>query len=211
MDFTDVYEEANSWIEMKEFEYPVVIDKKRNDEIKKAFNFKNNFKVSRLLFYNLNSFLRNVRKELNQKEFEEGDKIVGRTLLGGFTYTPYENLDKNFWSKNNYKVGINNIMTNVKSISDEAKKINSEFYIVIYPWPDTLEYGEKYFNWQQFASDLCEFSNCTKLINAFPEFNEIKNKYTHWKKEIYILQDLHLNSRGHDLLSELIYENAFKD
>ena len=49
MDFTDVYEEANVWIKMKEFEYPVIIDKKKHDEIRKNFNFKNNFNVSIIL------------------------------------------------------------------------------------------------------------------------------------------------------------------
>ena len=88
--------------------------------------------------------------------------------------------------------------------------INSEFYIVIYPWPETLEYGEKYFSWQEFAADLCQFTSCTKLINAFPKFNKIKSQFPYWKKEIYILQDIHFNENGHRLLTEIIYRNAFE-
>ena len=134
---------------------------------------------------------------------------MGKTLWASFTYTPYKDLNKKFWSKKDFKAGINNIMINVKSISEMANNINSEFYIIIYPWPDTLEYGEKYFNWQKFGLELCQFSNCTKLINAFPEFNKIKSKFYYWKKEIYILQDLHLNAQGHRLMSEFIYEQVF--
>ena len=209
MDYTDVYEEANAWIQMKEFEYPVISDKKRYEEVKKNYNFKNNFKISRLLIYNLNKSIRNIKKDINKKKFEADDKIIGSTSWANFTYKPYEELDKKFWSKNNFKVGINNIKTNIKEISEMANMINSEFYIVIYPWPETLEYGEKFFSWQKFGSELCQFTNCTKLINAFPKFNKIKNQFSYWKKEIYILQDLHLNENGHRLLAEIIHRNAF--
>ena len=100
-------------------------------------------------------------------------------------------------------------MKNVKLISIMAKEINSSFYIVIYPWPETLEYGEKYFSWQDFASALCQFSKCTKLINSFPQFYNIKSEFLHWKKEYYNLQDIHLNARGDSLLADVIYNDIF--
>ena len=165
--------------------------------------------MSRLLFYNLNKSFRNLRKEINQKKFEEEDKIIGKTLWGSFTHMPYEKLDKDFWAQNDFKVGINNITTNMKSISEMANLINSEFYIVVYPWPETLEYGEEYFSWQKFAAEVCQLSNCTKLINAFPEFIKIKNQFSYWKKEIYFLVDIHLNANGNRLLAEIIYRDAF--
>ena len=49
-----------------------------------------------------------------------------------------------------------------------------------------------------------------KLINAFPEFKKIKEKYTYWKKEIYSLNDVHLNSNGNSILAEIIYKEALK-
>ena len=91
-----------------------------------------------------------------------------------------------------------------------ASEIKSDFYIVVYPWAETLEYGEKYFNWQNFSQELCVFSNCTKLISAFSEFLKIKENFTYWKKEIYFLQDIHLNAKGNRILAEIIYEEAFK-
>ena len=209
MDFTDVYEEANAWLKKKEFDYPVISDEKRHEEVKKIFNFKNNFKITRLLAYNLNKLIRDTRKELNQRKFETVDKHIGPTSWAKFTYTPFDELDKTFWSKNNFLIGVDNIKINVKEISDIAKKISSEFYIVIYPWPETLEYGEKYFSWQKLGKDVCYLSNCTKLINTFPEFHEIKNKFSYWKKEIYILQDIHLNKKGHQILANTINKKAF--
>ena len=210
MDLTDVHDESNRWIEIDEFKYPVILDNKIQEEIKKVFTFRNNFKMTRLLIYNLNALFRNARKSFNQSNFEELDKIIGKTQWGNFTHTPYEELDKNFWIKNDYKTGIKNIKKNVKSISEMAREINSEFYIVIYPWAETLEYGEKYFSWQKFSTHLCQFSSCTKVVNAFPEFKKIKKNYTFWKKEIYILDDLHLNANGNQMLAEIIYKEAFK-
>lgn len=209
MDLTDVHDESNRWIQNKDFEYPVILDETIHKEIKKIFDYKNNFKMTRLLIYNLNKLFRNFRKDIYQKKFEENDMFIGKTHWGSFTHTSYEELDKSIWLQNDFKVGIKNIMINVKSISQMAKKVNSEFYIVIYPWPETLEYGEKYFNWQQFSSELCQYADCTKLVNAFPAINKIKNKYTYWKKEIYLLQDVHFNAYGNHILAETIYKEAF--
>ena len=210
MDITDVHDESNRWIKKEELEYPVIIGKEIGEEIEKAFNYKKHFKMTRIAIYNLNKIMRNLRKEINKKNFIEEDKIIGKTHGGSFTHTPYDKLDKDFWSHNDYKNGIVSIKNNVKLISDEANKINSDFYIVIYPWPETLEYGEEYFSWQNFAFELCEFSKCKKLISAFPEFKKVKKKFTHWKKEIYFLNDIHFNVKGNRILADIIYHEALK-
>ena len=166
--------------------------------------------MTRIVIYNLNKIMRNLRKEINKKKFTEEDKVIGKTHLGSFTHTPYDKLDKDFWSHSDYKKGTVSIKNNVKLISDEANKINSDFYIVIYPWPETLEYGEEYFSWQNFAFELCEFSKCKKLISAFPEFKKVKRQFTHWKKEIYLLNDIHFNVKGNRILANIIYDEALK-
>ena len=62
MDLTDVHDESNRWIEIDEFKYPVILDNKIQEEIKKVFTFRNNFKMTRLLIYNLNAlFIARVR------------------------------------------------------------------------------------------------------------------------------------------------------
>tara|TARA_Y100000031_G_C8050853_1_gene306113 strand:- start:193 stop:699 length:507 start_codon:yes stop_codon:yes gene_type:complete len=167
--------------------------------------------MTRLFIYNLNIFFRDIRKIINKKKFEKRDKIIGFTNWGNFTHTPYKNLDKNVWSENDFKVGINNINNNVKLISNMAKEINSDFYIVIFPWPETLEFGEKYFSWQNYAFNLCEYTQCTKLINTFPEFIKKKEQSIYWKKELYQLEDIHFNAKGNNLLSDIIYKQAFQN
>ena len=210
MDITDVDDEANRWVEKNELEYPVIFNSEVEYEIKKTFNYKKHFKMTRLLIYNLNKASRNLRKNINKKKFIEEDKIIGKTYGGSFTHTSYDKLNKKFWSRNDYKVGLKNIKNSVKLISDLADNINSEFYIVIFPWPETLEYGESFFSWQNLGLELCKFSNCKKLINAFPEFEKVKKKYTYWKKEIYFLNDIHLNQNGNIILAETIYNEALK-
>ena len=209
MDYTDVHDEANRWTKINDVEYPVILDEKTQEEIKRASKIKGHFKITRLLIYNLNKSIRNIRKDLNKKNFEEDDKIIGKTSWASFTHTPFEDLDKKFWSQNDFDVGIKNIMKNVKLISNMAKEINSDFYIVIYPWPETLEYGEKHFSWQEFASKLCQFSKCSKLINSFPKFYNIKRELLYWKKEYYNLQDIHLNAKGNRVLADVIYKDIF--
>ena len=36
-----------------------------------------------------------------------------------------------------------------------ANSINADLYIVIYPLPDTLEYGQNKFHWEKFSENLC--------------------------------------------------------
>ena len=211
LDITDVHDESNRWIKMEKIDYPVIINKEVGEEIKKTFNYKKHFKMTRLLIYNLNKIIRNLRKDIKEKQFIEEDKIIGKTFAGSFTHTPYEELNKNFWLHNDYKKGILNIKSNIKLISDIAYKNNSDFYIVIYPWPEALEYGEKYFSWQNFGIELCKFSKCKKLVNAFPEFKKIKDGFIHWKKEIYLLNDIHFNANGNAVLADVIYNEVLKN
>lgn len=211
MDLTDVHDESNRWIKIQEFDHPVILDKTTHNLIEKDFNLKANFKMTKLLAYSVNKLLRDLRKTINRKEFEKRDKIIGFTKLGSFTHIPYEDLDKNTWSENDFKVGIENINKHVKLISNIAREINSDFYIVIFPWPETLHYGEKHFNWQDYGSNLCKFVKCTRLINTFPEYHKKKEQLNYWKKELYHLEDIHFNAKGSSLLSDIIYNEAFKN
>ena len=66
------------------------------------------------------------------------------------------------------RLGLSKIKKNLNEMQTLAKKFSSEFYIVIYPWAETLEYGQKQFNWSEFGNDLCSIKEC-KLIDAIPE------------------------------------------
>ena len=75
---------------------------------------------------------------------------------------------------------------NIIKISEIAKKNNSEFYLIIMPWPDTLNYGQTTFNWESYTNNLCFQTNCNKVINLFPKFREIKENDKDWLDFIYL-------------------------
>ena len=45
--------------------------------------------------------------------------------------------------------------------------------MVIYPFGETIEYGQKVFNWENFSKKLCSNSDCI-LVNTFDQFRERK-------------------------------------
>ena len=77
------------------------------------------------------------------------------------------------------------------------------------PWPDTLNFGQTFFNWENFAKNLCEINKCTKLINIFPEFKKIKEHNKDWLQKIYLHNDIHLTKLGNKLLAEKIIAESF--
>ena len=94
----------------------------------------------------------------------------------------------------------------LKKISKFAKKNNSEFYVVIYPWAETLEFGQQKFNWSYFVNSICDNETC-KLIDAIPAFNDYKNKNIDWSTELYFLNDEHFNEKGANLLYKTVLKN----
>ena len=84
-----------------------------------------------------------------------------------------------------------------------AQNFSSEFYIVAYPWAETLQYGQKEFNWSNFAKSLCVIKNC-KSIDAFKEFNKYKRENINWNNQLYFVGDEHFNKFGAKLLSQTV-------
>ena len=73
-----------------------------------------------------------------------------------------EDTDQKLWKPFGFDKSISKIKKNFKEISLLASSINADLYIVIYPWPDTLEYGQNKFNWEKFSKNLCNNVSCTK-------------------------------------------------
>ena len=98
---------------------------------------------------------------------------------------------------------------NLHEISALSDDLNSELYIVIFPWAETLQYGQNSFNWENYVIKTCNDINCTKLINLFPKFRELNNSSTNWRKELYLADDIHLSEKGHDILYRIISKVIF--
>lgn len=215
LDITDVHDESNRWMNISGIDQPVIINENINKEIKKKISIKGNFRTSRFLAYIVNNNVRNFKKEIIAL-FTPKQNIIDNkgTYWGSFTHTPQEDLYKdkrfsNLW-KNNYEIGLDLIKEKIISISKLSDNLNAEFYIVIHPWKESIELGQKEFNWVNYSNQLCILSKCTKLINFFDDVEEIKNNNLHWKRKLYFYKDVHFNEIGNQLYAEKIFTEAFR-
>ena len=139
--------------------------------------------------------------------------MVG-TYWGSFTHTSQNQLSQNqyylnLW-KNDFNFGLTKINSYIKKIAKLSEEQDAEFYISIHPWRETIELGQAHFNWEKYSEELCNLSNCKKIINFFDKVREIKEKNLNWKTKLYFKNDLHFNREGNQLYSEKIFIEAFK-
>ena len=77
------------------------------------------------------------------------------------------------------------------------------------PWPDTLNFGQKIFNWENYINNLCKQSSCDGVINLFSEFENIKLKENDWLEKIYLKDDIHLTPLANKIVAEKIINESF--
>ncbi len=203
LDFSDVIDEAGRWYLDPETNIPRLRNK---THIKKESFVDKNFKLVKNIFVYINYNLRTFRSYL-KKEIANSDKIK-TSIQSNFTYTDLNLLDQRFWEKDYFNNGIKSIERNFDEFKSISKKNNFDIYLVIYPWAETLEFGQEKFNWSKFANKLCNSENCF-VIDAIPEFISYKQKNNNWIRELYFLNDEHFNAFGAKLLSEIVI-NYFK-
>ena len=181
---TDVHDESNRWLNVGNSNMPVIIDESIENEIKETFDARENFRTTRFLSYLINKNVRNLRKKINNYFLPPDSKnLIGSgTYWGKFTHTSHSKLkeDKeynNLWP-NDFELGLQNIKIKLKEISDVLKPYDTELYIVIHPWRETLELGQAELNWEEFAGEVCVLSGCKKVISLFDEVRKIKNLNT---------------------------------
>jgi len=215
LDLTDVHDESNRWSNIENIDMPVLIDPNVKNEIKNILGIKKKFRTSRFLSYLINKNIRNFRKKIKNTfaENERAKSDTRGTFWGNFTHRKLIDLEndaiyKNMWP-NDFNIGLKNIKLKLKQISDLIKPYNAKFYIVIHPWRETIEYGQSEFNWELFANEICILTKCSKLISAFDDVRDLKEKNSLWKTEIYFKKDLHFNKKGNDLYSNRIFLEAF--
>jgi len=119
------------------------------------------------------------------------------TVLSGGTDWNLEAEDSNFKEQKIL------FLNNIKEMSEISKFHNSEFYLVIYPWAETLEYGQKEFNWSKYASNLCTKYKCI-TIDTIPYFQKYMNINKNWVSDLYFKGDEHFNKGGAKLLGDAV-------
>ena len=207
LDFTDIFEEVDRWDYKINYIHPILKNSTQfnNENINKDNDFKyNNFKGSIFIAQTINNFFRSIKLYYKQKT-KKNPIIPGQTDLASFLYLGLDELNEA--AKKSFKeMSLANrsekIAETVLKISKLSKEIGSDFYIIIYPWPDTLQYGQKSFNWVNYSNNMCSKVNCKKLINTFNEFDKIKNSNKEWLKKLFILEDLHFNEFGNSVIAK---------
>ena len=203
LDISDLLQESFRWeydIRNNRPNLITEIPKKKEKKNSGWVKFKReNFKGYRLLTFHTREFFRSIKNRPENKKQE-----IIKTHWGEFTYTDKKNLRKEYWQPLNFDEALEKMNNNLYEISALSAKMKSELYIVIFPWAETLQYGQSAFNWENYMIQTCDDINCTKLINLFPKFRELKSSSINWRKELYLTDDIHLNEKGHEILYRII-------
>ena len=206
LDLTDIFDEGSRWFINKKDGKPNM----PNDDVFQSSNKKESFKKKNLKISNefaalTNKNLRILRSKI-QNTFKKDNQVsfdVKTSFQGQFTYTKLSNLNKIFWTEEIFENGLYKIEKNINLISKIAKELKSEFYLIIYPWAETLEYGQSEFSWSKFGKQLCLNNKC-KLIDTIPNFIEYKEYNKNWVNELYFVRDEHFNKGGAKLISDSV-------
>ncbi len=210
LDLSDVFEEASIWKNDKNYDHPILRNERNLNEDEKKLSFKDkNFKASRFIARKINNFFRKLR--LSNYNSSNLKKIPGNSGWGNFIFTELSETDQSLWHPIGFEAAIKKIDNNFLSIGKIASQMKADFYIIIYPWPDTIYNGQKKFNWEKYSSNLCKISNCKKLINLFPDFNNIRKNNANWLNKLFIAGDLHITPFGQKLISKKIIQEGFNE
>ncbi len=202
LSLSDILNETSIWGDYDN-EKPVLI----NDDIfiqnqsNEKFH-KRNFKLSRSLILNLRNKLRSVKNEE-----KENKKKVRTTVQAGFTYMPLINL-KNNYTDETFNLGKNKIKERINQMINLSKKYKIEFYLAIFPFADTLEYGQSYFDWEKYSKELCPRISC-KFVNSFFDYKQYKNIDDSWYEKLFFVGDEHFTELGHLILAERFTSEIF--
>lgn len=211
LDLSDIYDEGKRWVDTNDNSKPLLTyDTSKNWKPDKKFTHKN-FQISRLIASKLNYNTRIIKNKIKNLDNSNNEKEqVKKSFQGEFTYKNLENLNKRFWSDKIFFTGVKKIKEKVEQISHISKNYKSEFYIVVYPWGETLVHGQKAFSWENFGNELCSNNRCI-LVNTFPAFESKKNIDRFWYSNLYFIGDEHLNPKGNLFLSKILEREVFKD
>ena len=205
LDMTDIYDAAHRWRIIANTKSPVLKSKHTNKKISDWKKMQSsNFKGSKILVFHARNFLRYLRLKIRSTNMGNKDGAL-KTEVANYTYVDLEKRSPlNYLSPDDFERGTSIIDLYFAKINDLAKRNNAKLYLMIFPWPETLVYGQEKFNWENFNINLCKKNNCSKVINLFDDFRSIKRVNKNWKNLIYIDDDVHFNKFGNNLIANKI-------
>jgi hypothetical protein len=166
------------------------------------------FKISVFIASKINF---NLRSYISYKKnnIETDKNKIKKSFQGQFTYTNIKELNNVYWTEEIFNNGILNIKKYISLISGIARSKEIELLVVIYPWAETIEFGQKEFDWEKFGETLCDNNKC-KLINTFPYFKDYAKKNINWSQDLYFIKDEHFNEKGNIIIAKILEENLIK-
>jgi len=208
LDLTEVAD-AGRWIFIPNSKSPVLQGREINKEISNWKKIKNsNFKGTRIIAFHLRNFLRYLKIRFKTSRSNLKDTAL-KSDTANFTYTELTDHPE-YRNKLFFLNSLEIINKYFNKISNLAKKNNSELYIMVYPWPETLIHGQNKFNWENFSKELCLKNKCQKSISLFDDFKMIKKNNDNWKDLIYIKDDIHMKKFGNNIIANKIF-NEIRD
>tara|TARA_B110000444_G_C18841608_1_gene599324 strand:- start:804 stop:1898 length:1095 start_codon:yes stop_codon:yes gene_type:complete len=210
LDMTDVLDEATRWTyDNNKNEVKLSNNRVFLHEQNKKKDFKNkNFKLLKNITSYINFNLRIFREKTKTKI--SNTRNIKQSIQGSFTYTDLLKLDKRFWKDGTFNKGLKNIESRINEINQIALENNFMVYLVVYPWAETLAFGQNKFNWSDFAKSICNIDSC-KLIDTIPAFENYKATNKLWNSDLYFVNDEHFNKKGDQLMFKTIINELKKE
>ena len=205
LSMSDLLNEISIWGDYSDSGKPRLLNDGiyQKSKVKEEF-LKKNFRLSRSVALNIRNKMRIIK---NKEKQEKKDSKVRTTIQAGFTYLPLEEL-KNYYTRESLRFGESKIQKRISEMLLISKENDIEFFLAIFPFADTLEYGQKEYNWESFAKSLCPSSNC-KLINSFYDYNYYKKNNKDWYKKLFFEGDEHFTELGHSILADKFTKQIF--
>jgi len=201
LDLSDVYDEGANTFYFENYDYPMRKLLFFEKSITENF-YKNNFKLT-------NFFISEMRFQIKKYIYDLKNNDINSEFFtskySSFTHEPPEKFDNKVLEEISY--GLKRIAIELDEISYLAKKNNIDFYLVIYPWPQTIIYGQKFFNWENYALEICINIGCKKLINTFQKFSDLFSADNSSISKFYFNKEFHFNENGNKtLINEILNE-----
>ena len=220
VDISDVQDEASSWTDDDIKPYPAKINHQTdsnsslNNQSREIIVILNKITnaPSRLNHltcgpkFNLTAFARKAIGTCpSSSELRNSFKEIIKIDRSAFTWKTSDKLSFSYHPLG-VKEGLEKVRRKSLEIGLEAKKNSHSVLLVSYPWPAQIALEQKEINWTDFLKDICIEMNYT-CIGVADVTNEILKKSknnTSWYEKYYINGDVHLNSEGNQIMSNII-------
>lgn len=216
LDISDVQDEAAVWDDG--YEHPrwrarMEIETRRmkhtseSSRLRKFLNSR--FLASKIIYRLLRYKLIKRKAQVNAYTFDQ--------IRSAFTWRPWTEIEGGVLQEPNEAIyerlgygalgvagGLARIREKMHVLSDIVRQNGSQLWILIYPWPAQLKYGQPVFNWENFNRDLCAEIACDGFINTFPLFRAEARNHSDWYSKYFVVGDVHFNKRGNQLIADAL-------